>query len=157
MCGNWGVLKNMVYDSNKFKNKYNSKFKTLGNLNCKDYGIYAGQCLLCFDLYVGQTKNSFASRWSSHRMMWKKLTENNMDCRFDEERDDQALYMHYRNHHPNHRQKPEFALWDAFTVIFIEKPPMNLLDSKEDYWIAKVNAGINIKSAILPRYKTTNY
>ena len=152
-----GVLKNMVYDSNKFRNKYNSKFKTQHNLNCKDYGIYAGQCLLCFDLYVGQTKNSFASRWSSHRMMWKKLMENNAECISDEGRDDQALYMHYRIHHRNHLQKSAFALWDAFRVIFIEKPPIYLLDSKEDYWISKVNAGINIKNTILPRFKSTNY
>ena len=83
-------------------------------------------------------------------MMWKKLMENNAECISDEGRDDQALYMHYRIHHRNHLQKSAFALWDAFRVIFIEKPPIYLLDSKEDYWISKVNAGINIKNGVAP-------
>ena len=68
--------------------------------------------------------------------------------------DNQALFLHYKNMHPDATTQ-DLELSQAFRVIFIEKPPVDMLDVREDFWISRLNASINIKKSILPRYKSS--
>ena len=152
LCGNYGKLKDMVWDNNKFRDNKNKEYKCRHYLNCKDYGIYAGQCVFCFSFYVGQTKNSFATRWNAHRGMWNKMKKYQNVV--DNISDNQALFLHYKKMHPD-KLTEGLQLSDAFRVIFLEKPPMEMLDIREDFWITRLNAKINIKKSILPHFKSS--
>ena len=71
-CGNFGKHKNMVTETGTITTKSGQIIKLKQNLNCKNFGIYAAQCLICEEIYVGQTINSFSKRWTGHRQIWKK-------------------------------------------------------------------------------------
>ena len=156
LCGNWGRLHNMVCDAHSFKDKNGVNFKSKHHLNCKDYGIYAGQCLLCSNFYVGQSSNAFSVRWNTHRTTWRKMVQRAAKCK-DDGGDDQALYAHYYKYHPEALTSKDLALSDAYRVIFLEKPPLQDLDIKESFWVAKINAKINIMRTCLPRYRSSNF
>ena len=121
------------------------QIKLWQNLNCKNYGIYVAQCEICQKQYVGQTKNTFSTRWNTHRAVWKKfdLSDNN---------DKSALLRHYANcHTQNFNTKPTIS--DCFSVIFVEEPKLSHLDWCEDKWYNKLEADININKLLLPRFK----
>ena len=114
-------------------------------------------CNICNSYYIVQSKNSFSSRWSAHRSSWKKYYK-----RFVQEghsskahNDEQALFNHYVRYHREHLGdnlgKIQFS--DAFSVIFVEEPPMTELDVRENFWISKLDATINISKTFLPKIK----
>ena len=78
LCGGIRNFKNMVKETNKINNKYNTIIRLKQDLNCKNYGIYQAQCRNCQMSYVGQTKTSFTKRWTQHRSKWNKLLEGNV-------------------------------------------------------------------------------
>ena len=148
----------MVIKKEKISTKFGNTIKLKNKLNCKNYGIYGAECKLCKELYVGQTKNKFSTRWNSHRAKWKNLcklkltnkenkaNENNLNL------DEAALWTHYRKMHKNISvEKLDMA--DAFRVFFIEEPQMHALDIKENFWSTKLMATINIAKTFLPKFK----
>ena len=139
----------MVLDQNEFRTKKGELVKLKQRLNCKDYGIYAGQCVVCKHLYVGQTVTSFNIRWNKHRDAWRKGIKGSVIK--NSANDEQALYTHYSKFHQNKLKNLKF--WDAYQVIFIEKPSPENIDVAESYWINKLNAKINIIKSFLPRTK----
>ena len=76
LCGNYKNYKNMVSEVNKIRNKKGKYFKLKDNLDCRNYGIYGAECLKCQEIYIGQTKNKFSTRWNSHRSKWKQFHQN---------------------------------------------------------------------------------
>jgi len=40
-------------------------------------------------------------------------------------------------------------IYDSYTVIFVEQPSFDYLDTCEDKWLGKPNAKINIQSMII--------
>jgi len=41
-------------------------------LTYANHGIYVATCFICHEQYVGQTKNKFSTRWTSHRSNWNR-------------------------------------------------------------------------------------
>lgn len=152
LCGNHGKLKNMVMDTNELITKKRKFILRNDNLNCRSFGIYAGQCKLCKEVYVGQTMNSFNTRWNQHRYKWNQLQVSGLDQL--NKSDDQALYAHYKKHHLAETRN-NLELSEAFGVIFLEKPSVNNLDVAENFWIGRTSASINIQRTFLPKYKST--
>ena len=143
LCGHYNKYNNMVDENEIIKTKENRKIKISSTLNCKNYGIYAARCLQCNEFYVGQTKNSFNTRWNTHRMNWKKFQRK---FNLNDNSDESALFKHY---FVNHRTVLEnLALENAYNVIFIEEPNLRNLDYKESIWIKKLEAKINISRTI---------
>ena len=153
LCGHFGKLKNMVWECHKFHNSDGKSFTSKHHLNCKDFGIYAGQCIICKEFYVGQTKNSFATRWNSHRTVWNRLIQIGIKPT-DKIKDDHALFRHYQSRHSNILDKKP-TLAEAFRVIFLERPILEHLDVAENFWISKLQATINIIKTFLPTFKST--
>ena len=153
LCGNHGKLVNMVFDENNFKTISGKTICIKNNgLNCRDFGIYAGRCLICFEIYVGQTKNDFRTRWNAHRLTWRNhrsraITEEDLGS------DDQALVVHYKKYHPEVNLQG-LELWNAYQVIFLAKPAMENLDLAESMWVGRLQAKINIMKTFLPTHKT---
>ena len=56
----------MVNNNNKIQN-----MKIKQHLNWKNYGVYEATCNICWDLYIGQTINSFCKRSNAHINTWK--------------------------------------------------------------------------------------
>ena len=67
--------------------------------------------------------------------------------------DEQALYQHYEDYHPEEIKKIQNQLSKAYKIIFVEKPPTHKLDTAENFWIHKLKSKINIMKAQLPNYK----
>ena len=67
-------------------------------------------------------------------------------------KDENALYNHYMKKHPK-VLKTNTPLSEAYHVIFVETPDADKLDTRENYWISKVNATINIARTFMPKYK----
>ena len=133
------------------------------------------ECNHCLDFYVGQTVNNFHERWNGHRKVWRdnfdknkrskdkfvKQSEKNCKIKFkntDDKRlnnhnDENALFMHYQQKHPNVISGTNNQLADLYSVFFVEKSAKNRLDAAEGYWISKLNAGINIARTIIPKFK----
>ena len=110
------------------------------NLNCKSYGIYAAICTKCNSNYVGQTKNSFSTRWTAHIYSWNRSKSN---FNPNDITDENALYRHYYVKHKNDLQK-ECCFDDAYEVVFLEEPNFKNLDYKEYFWINKLKSNINL-------------
>ena len=79
-------------------------------------------------------------------------TKNNKSIKNWEQKDKQALFIHYKKYHKNILENG-LQLSDAYNVFFIEKPNYDKLDIQENYWIGKFNAKINIAKTFLPKYK----
>ena len=86
--GNKGMVK--ITDSLKLKTGKLIKLKK--KLNCKNFGIYAAECMECNEYYVGQTITSFSQRWC-YRYNWKNMDKNEVNDRA-------ALKLHYNKIHP---------------------------------------------------------
>ena len=152
LCGKRGSLKNMVRTSNKLETKKGIIKLNNKNLTCRSFGIYAGQCIICSEVYVGQTKTSFRTRWNGHRFKWNQLQLTGLN---DQSRnDDQALYAHYRKYHLANVENG-LELSQAFRVIFVEQPLLANLDCAESFWIGKVPATINVQKTFLPPIKSS--
>ena len=143
LCGNRGPHKNMVRSTKAVKNENGISYKIRQQLDCTNFGIYAAQCKLCSNYYVGQSKNRFSLRWNGHRHIWNSCSLENEKA---------ALYIHYNNQHPNHI-KSQRKLWDCYEVIFLQEPNPHQLDFLESKWISRLQAKINIKDTILPKNK----
>ena len=155
LCGNFGNSKCMVLNKEKLINNKGKCYKLNMSLNCKNYGIYGAECLICKDIYVGQTKNKFSTRWSSHRSIWNKLCTNVQNGKKEMEEDlsdEKALFRHYVLKH-SEVLKNHMYLSDAYGVFFIEQPRYEDLDIKENVWIGNLDAKINISRTFLPKYK----
>ena len=123
LCGHFGGLKNMVKECSIIKcNKETIKLKK--KLNCRNYGIYAAECRLCPNYYVGQTKNKFSKRWTTHRSTWNKLINNNEwrknNNKNKEITDEKALFHHFRAYHIEKLGK-DLKLLNAYELIFFRR------------------------------------
>ena len=146
----------MVVATSTISAKQGKTIQIKAALNCKDHGIYAAQCKICSEFYVGQTKNPFATRWSSHRHCWNKMitSRESGSVSFKDERDREqnALFLHYwKNHRPVVNKLPKIS--EAYRVIFIESPKPVNLDIRESFWMNKLGASINIMKTCLPKYQ----
>ena len=106
LCGNYGVLKNMVLQTNKLKLKNGKEIVIKDSITCRDHGIYGARCRICSEFYIGQTKNPFSERWNSHRGCWKSMIESNGSCSSNNNEveawaDKYALFLHYKKKHSN--------------------------------------------------------
>jgi len=148
LCGTFGeyVGKSMVDPVSFIKTAQGKVFHLHQNLTCCNYGIYAAQCGLCKQIYVGQSKNRFSSRWTGHRTIWK-----NKNC-LNQRSDRASLIIHYQTkHNANINSLPE--IHNCFKVIFLQEPrEVTKLDIAESRWINKLNAQININRTVLPKY-----
>ena len=145
LCGKHGNNRSMVRPTSSITLFQNKKITLIQNLTCANYGIYAAQCKLCNEFYVGQTKNKFSVRWSSHRTFWKtKNTANNTDKA--------ALLLHFHNHHNQFlSSSPEIS--SCYDVIFLQEPDSyNNLDFYESKWVNTLKATINTNKTLLPRF-----
>ena len=135
LCGNFGnYKKSMVSEIKTIKN-----IKIKQNLNCKDYGIYAATCNICNEIYIGQTINSFAKRWNTHRSIWK----SNIAKQNQEQKDQFALVIHYKKFHKHNIPK---KIEEAYRVQFLDRPVRSNLDFVEQWWIKKTKSKININN-----------
>ena len=118
LCGKHSGLKNMVIKKDKILTKFGNIIKLKNRLNCKNYGIYGAECKLCNELYIGQTKNRFSTRWNSHRSKWKILCKLKLIDKQENNRnsDEAALWCHYRKFHKNIILE-NLDLADAFGVL----------------------------------------
>ena len=67
-------------------------------------------------------------------------------------KENNALYLHYAR---NHKEQllTTVLLSDAYKLIFIERPHPRQLDTRENYWIGKLDATINVAKTYMPKYK----
>ena len=137
LCGNFGKYKISMVN----KNKTIRNIKIKQNLNCKDYGIYAATCNICNEIYIGQTVNSFSTRWNTHRSTWK----NNITKSNHEHKDQFALIIHYKKFHKEHTPN---NIEEAYKVQFIDRPVKINLDFIEQWWIKKTKSKINLNNVI---------
>ena len=155
LCGKHGSLNNMVLATEKLVLPGGKTIPIKARVTCKDQGVYAAKCLQCSQFYVGQTKNAFSTRWSSHRFNWNKMNKSGEEPKISKEdslKDQNALFIHYRRYHPD-KLHTNLLLSEAYRVIFIEKTAASKLDIRENYWIGKLDAKINISKTYLPKYK----
>ena len=156
LCGNHGKSKNMVLETKHVETNSKNKFIIKQNINCKNIGVYAAQCKICKEFYVGQTSTCFSDRWRGHRYNWNtQLDQNitNINTDNNQHKDDQALFHHFNKEHLNIILQKRLKIWDAYQVIFLEKTTKHRLDSAESFWIDKLKATINIQRTFLPNYK----
>ena len=105
--------------------------------------MQAGQCTTCNEIYVGQTKNGFNTRWNHHRSMWAKMqNRRRTGGTFNTKGDEGALFFHYIEFHSDIANEISFS--DSYKVFFIEQPSMDFLDVAETFWMNKLEAKINI-------------
>ena len=144
LCGNHGKhKKSMMPCVSQIMGK-NKTFPLNQTLTCPNHGIYVTTCVICHEQYVGQTKNKFSMRWSSHRGNW-----NRPNCEFDENNKDKvALLRRFSESHGDVSKPP---IHEAYTVIFVEEPNSPSLEICEDKWYHRLDAQINIQNLILPR------
>ena len=137
----------MVVSTNCIVTKNNARIFFFQNLSCSNYGIYAAQCLKCKHIYVGQTKNKFSVRWTSHRYFWRS------NCEKSQQSDKAALLIHYNTHHKDFFVKNKPDISDCFNVFFLQEPlTFENLDLLESKWIRKLDAEININRTVLPKF-----
>ena len=147
LCGNFKeyVGKSMVTPVNNITTKQGKQIFLKQNLTCSNFGIYAAQCKICKNIYVGQTINAFSTRWSGHRTIWNsKIIEKHSDRA--------ALLIHY---HKEHKQviNSHPVISSCFDVIFLEEPKdFRKLDFLESDWINRLYAQINITKTVLPKF-----
>lgn len=144
LCGHYQNAQSMVQVCSTIATS-NGNAHLNQDLNCSSYGIYVAICNLCKAQYVGQTKNSFSTRWRGHRATWNKFE-------YSQRNDKAALLRHYASKHGAAlRNKPEIA--ECFSVVFVEQPPMEKLDLCEAKWMQRTKATINIQRKVLPRVR----
>ena len=154
LCGKFGTLENMVANTNVITTLHGKTINLKQHLTCRDYGIYSAQCIVCKDIYIGQTCTSFSKRWNLHRQDWKTMINSGKNYRekTTADSDDKALYYHYVQHHKTMIAKT-LNLWDAYQLTFAERPNKSALDTAESCWMEVVDAGINKAKTCLPKFK----
>ena len=154
LCGNFGKLKNMVENTDSITTKNGKTIHLKQRLSCNDHGIYAAQCLICKETYIGQTCNSFSKRWNTHRQDWKKMMNQDQKSQDNQEKenDNQVLFKHYQKMHKTIIKK-KIKIWEAYSLIFVERPDRRELDTAESFWIDKTEAKINKARTALPCFK----
>ena len=138
----------MVISTSFITTENNKKIFLTQRLTCDNYGIYAAQCKLCHQIYVGQTNNKFLIRWTNCRTFWKNNNTQNHT-------DKAALPLHFRNHHKNFiSSHPDIS--ECHHVIFLQEPRYyHNLDTSESKSIKKFKATININRDLLPKFLDT--
>jgi len=113
LCGNHGKHnKSMVPCVSQILGK-NKTFPLNQKFTCANHRIYVATCFTCHEQYVGQTKNKFSTRWSSHRSNW-----NRPNCETDENNEDKvALLRHFSESHGDVNRP---AIHEAYTVTFVK-------------------------------------
>ena len=152
LCGGYSNFKNMVKETDKTKTKEGKIILIKQKLNCKNYGIYQAECLLCLKKYIGQTKTTFTKRWTQHRNKWKNLINNPEKQTETWNLDEQALYKHYNIFHKEFLNKT-IDFDKAYQVTFLQEPQYKKLDLEESFWISRIKAEINISRTFLPKIK----
>ena len=144
LCGNHGKRnKSMVLHVSQIMGK-NKTFPLNQKLTCTNHGIYVVTCVICHEKYVGQTKNKFFMRWSSHRSNW-----NRPNCEIDENNKDKvALLLQFSEFHGDVNKPPTHGV---YIITFVEEPNSLSLDFCEDKWYHRLNPQFNIQNMILPR------
>ena len=134
----------MIQTVNAVTNKDGISVHLFQNLNCSNFGIYAAQCTICNQLYIGQTKNKFSVKWTAHRSF-----RNNKFSEYNNT-DQAALLKHCHNYHySTHENKPKIS--DCFNVIFLEEPQnTNRLDICESRWIHKLRQKLILNRLFYP-------
>ena len=150
LCGNFGVLKNMVSEQTTITDKHGNTIALQKNLTCDNHGIYAAQCRICKQLYVGQTINKFSTRWNGHRKKWQNLCTGKEEVKAGN--DEAALFKHYNKYHKDIKLLM-LPIAEAFEVLFLEAPSFKKLDIRESYWISRLEANINVATTILPKFR----
>ena len=161
----------MVMETSEIQTKDGNRIPLKHTLNCRNYGIYAAQCVTCGEFYVGQTINAFHQRWTGHRNSWKnqiqKITSNILGRRSGEKpsekrpgrktsltaNDENAFLLHFQKRHPGITINPRSKLEDLYKVVFLEQSKKENLDVAEGYWISQLKAGINIAATTIPKFK----
>ena len=135
----------MVISTSFITTENNKKLFLTQRLTCDNYGIYAAQCQLCHQIYIGQTKNKFSIRWTNRRTFWKNNNTQNHT-------DKAALLLHFHNHHKNFiSSHPDIS--ECYHVIFLQEPRYyHNLDISKSKWIKKLKATININRTLLPKF-----
>ena len=135
----------MVTPVNTIKTKQGKQVFLKQNLTCSNFGIYAAQCKICKNIYVGQTKIAFSTRWSGHRRIWNsKIIEKHSDRA--------ALLIHYHTEH-KHVINSHPVISSCFDVIFLEGPKdFSKPDFLESDWINRLYAQINITKTVLSKF-----
>ena len=142
LCGNHGHSINMVNVTKVIKSIKGRPFHITKVLTCADWGIYAATCVICKEMYVGQTSTSFSKRWCQHRSVWKSGSNDRDDTA--------ALRLHYDEEHNNDKYIP---ITSAFTVTFLYQPTSTRqLDFAESALINRLDAKININRTVLPKF-----
>jgi len=115
LCGNHGKHnKSMVPCVSQIMCK-NKTSPLNQKLTCANHGIYEATCAICHEQYIGQSKNKFSTRWSSHRSNW-----NRPNCEINESnKDNVALLLHFPESHGDVNKPP---IHEAYTVTFAEEP-----------------------------------
>jgi len=67
-------------------------------------------CVICHEQYVGQTKNKFSTRWSSHRSNWNRPN-------YETDENSKALSRHFSESHGNVNKPP---IPESYIVTFVE-------------------------------------
>ena len=159
LCGNHGRLKNMVEECGDIETKDGHRIKIKQSVNCKDSGIYVARCLICKEMYVGQSSQKFSERWNGHRAAWRELiAKGRVKCRDGIEYNDGcALFLHYMRYHQElvwgQKNQGIMELSDGYEVVFVEKAADTRLDTSESFWITRLNSSININKTFLPKIK----
>jgi len=122
----------------------NKTFPLNQKLTCANYGVYVATCVICHEQHIGQTKNKFSTRWSSHHSNW-----NRPNSEIDEYNKDKVALLRYFSEFHGDVNRPQ--IHEAYTVTFAEEPNSLSLDFCEDKCYHKLNAQINIQNMILPR------
>lgn len=146
LCGKRGAIRSMINSTNTTYDSSNSKtLQIRQNLKCTDYGIYQLRCRQCIlekrtvtATYIGLTSTRFNTRFNTHRSNFKNniTTENS---------DKYALALHYKK---QHKLQNLPTLEEAYDLVFLESPPMNMLKEAEDKWKHLSKATINIQKMI---------
>ena len=130
LCGKHGNNPNMVISTSFITTENNKKLFLTQHFTCDNYGIYAVQCKLCHQIYIGQTKNKFSIRSTNHRTFWKNNNTQNHT-------DKAALLLHFHNHHKNFiSSHPDIS--ECYHVIFCRN-----LDITITLILAKANGSKN--------------
>ena len=65
-----------------------------------------------------------------------------------------ALYLRYAKHHRAMvLATTPLLLSEAYKLIFVKRPQPKQLEIRENYWISKLDAAINIAKTYMPKYK----
>ena len=125
-----GTIINMKIWWHEFiKTKEYLRIKIKTTLNCKNYGIYTVKCFNYNEFYVGQTKNSFNTRWNAHSINWELFQRQ---CNLKDTSEGSVLFKHY---FVNKRNSLENLWIKKHKCDIYWKRDFKILDNKASLWI----------------------